>query len=128
MSNSHMYVYRLVIQYPEGSDRKGWWPAAWYTLSDRARRKAIKKGFHWPKERKFLSASSAYDRAWLLRWYGAKVTVQRSAPITWPEFGDSDYRHDIAADWTYHRGQLSPDLPDEDISYCSPEIYYQDTD
>jgi hypothetical protein len=106
--NRAIYVFCLEIEYPEGSDKPGWWPASWYTLSDETRRKAIEQGFRWPPERMYLSRSGAYGRAWLLRWCGAKVTVRRSAPVTWPEPGEPDYQPDIAASWTYHRGSISP--------------------
>lgn len=128
MRTKPVYVYHLDIVYPEGSQKQGWFPSSWYEMPDRQLRKAIKKGFTWPRERMYLSADGAYGRAWLLRWCGAKVKVQRSAPVTWPGSSDPGYYPDISSEWTYHRGQLSPDLPDEDISHCSPEIYYQDPD
>ncbi len=86
------HVYRLVICYPEGSQRPGWRPACWSDPETRARmprkvRRAIDKTvFRWPRERMFLSSSSAYERAWLLRFYGADVTVERSCAVTWPEY------------------------------------------
>jgi hypothetical protein len=88
---SEIRIYQLVIMYPEGSAAPGWRPAMWSDpdylrrLSRKARRELGKAGFRWPRERRFLSASGAYDRAWLLRFYGAEVIVERSDPVEWPE-------------------------------------------
>jgi hypothetical protein len=77
--------------YPEGSDVPGWQPACWsdpaFTarLSRKARRGLRKREFAWPRERMFLSSSSAYERAWLLRAYGAEVLVEASLPVQWAE-------------------------------------------
>lgn len=84
------YVYRLIIFYPPGSQEPGWKPAAWGSylagIADKAkRREARKRGFRWPRERKFLSRDAAYGRATMLRWLGAAVEVQRSEPVTWWE-------------------------------------------
>jgi len=86
----YVYVYRLLIQYPEGSDQPGWQPAAWsqlartgrwwsYVLPKRPAR------FRWPRERMWLSSSAAYHRAYLLRVLGCSVTVQRSVPVVFDE-------------------------------------------
>jgi hypothetical protein len=89
-----VYVYRLVIQYPEGSDRPGWKPACWGALlksiKDRGRRRAVReRGFRWPRERLFLSADGAYSRMGLLMQFGAQVQVQRSEPVIWWEEVDA---------------------------------------
>lgn len=82
------HVYWLEITYPAGSKAPGWKPARWdevaYGLKWRARRKVIRKGFRWPRERMFLSSSAAYHRANLLTWCGAAVQVHRSFPVRWP--------------------------------------------
>jgi len=87
-------VWRLDIIYPEGSREPGWHPACWddpgYLASlPRRLRKTLRRwkraGFRWPREREFLSSSAAYDRAALLRAWGADVLVQRSDPVTWPD-------------------------------------------
>jgi hypothetical protein len=101
-------AYRLVIDYPPGSLEPGWSPACWDALlrdvKDRGtRRKLRARGFRWPRERMFLSASGAYSRAALLRWYGAVVGVEPSEPVTWWEDND-------AMDWQ----PLSP-------GYAEPE-------
>ena len=84
-------IYRLIIMYPEGSDRPGWKPGCWTSpaftarLSRKARRELAKREFAWPRERMFLSSSAAHERAWLLRAYGAEVLVEASLPVQWPE-------------------------------------------
>jgi hypothetical protein len=88
------YVYRLIIFYPPGSQEPGWKPAVWSQLldgiADKAKRREVRRrGFRWPRERKFLSRDAAYRRALMLRWLGAAVEVQRSEPVTWWEDNDA---------------------------------------
>jgi hypothetical protein len=82
------HVYWLEITYPAGSKAPGWKPEHWdellATLDRPDRRKAARRGFRWPRERMFLSGSSAYHRANLLTWCGAAVQVHRSFPVMWP--------------------------------------------
>jgi hypothetical protein len=82
------HVYYLEITYPPGSKAPGWKPEHWdeaaYGLKWRARRKVQRKGFRWPRERMFLSSSSAWGRAAYLSWCGARVQVHRSYPVQWP--------------------------------------------
>ena len=91
MSEHRTYVYRLIIAYPEGSREPGWRPALWSDpaylarLSGRARRQLRRARFRWPRERLFLSASSAWSRAWTLADYGAKVSIRRSEPVAWDD-------------------------------------------
>jgi hypothetical protein len=85
-------VYRLDIIYPEGSREPGWEPAAWRAMS-RSQRRKLPAVFAWPRERQFLSSSSAYERANLLGWYGADVEVQASDPVTWPNPDDREAGH-----------------------------------
>jgi hypothetical protein len=95
------HVWYLEITYPAGSRAPGWRPASWSDseflarLSRKARRQLRKAEFRWPRERLFLSSSGAYDRAWLLRAYGAKVTVYRSFMVLWPGTDDGEIEFDI---------------------------------
>lgn len=88
MSGRNVRVFRLEITYPEGSRLPGWVPERWESwlrsLPPLKRRRVRKAGFRWPRERMFLSSSGAYDRAALLRAFGAEVQVLRSDPVTWP--------------------------------------------
>jgi hypothetical protein len=87
-----VYVYRLVIDYPAGSDRPGWTPARWEEylagIADKRERARVRRhGFRWPREHLYLSAGGAHSRALLLQYFGARVDVQRSEPVTWWEDG-----------------------------------------
>jgi hypothetical protein len=104
-------VYCLGIAYPEGSWRIGWRPELWSnpeflaTLTRQQKKDLRKRDFHWPRERMFLSSSSAYARAWLLRSYGADVEVHASEPVLWrsrPDWSDDPYwgSGDTAAQWS----------------------------
>jgi len=97
MTDRAVYLYRLRVFYPPGSLEPGWKPAVWgqylVGIEDKARRREVRKrGFRWPRERKFMSASAAYRRALLLQWFGATVDVQRSEPVTW-------WQDEDAMDW-----------------------------
>jgi hypothetical protein len=87
-------IYRLDVIYPEGSHAPGWRPACWgdpallATLDKKQRRELAKAEFYWPRERVFLSSSSAYARRNLLEWYGADAEVLASDPVTWPNLDD----------------------------------------
>lgn len=74
------FVYLLVVEIPEGSDRRGWMPKGWFP--------DIVEGeeteFHWPPRRRYLSLTSADRRAQLLRSWGATVEVIRSLPVVFP--------------------------------------------
>ena len=103
MSGRNVRVWRLDIIYPEGSREPGWRPYGWESylrsLPVLKRRRLRKAGFSWPRERMFLSSSSAYGRACLLQAFGAEVQVLRSDPVTWPAhwtWEDEAYR---AAPW-----------------------------
>lgn len=104
MTARDVRVYRLFVAYPEGSLEPGWVPRHWdeilAAIADRKRRRSVRqRGFRWPRERMFLSASSAYYRAALLRWFGAEVEVLASEPVTWWELeGDAfGYWPDLSA-------------------------------
>lgn len=92
----HVYVFRLVIAYPEGSrtpdghTTANWKPALYddkewrRQLPLRARmRVSLSPKFRWPRERMFLSGDKAWSRAYWLTACGAKVTILRSEPVTW---------------------------------------------
>lgn len=83
-----VYVYRLEISYPEGSDAPGWLPPRWdqyvRKLPLRTRRKVRRTGFRWPRERMFLSSSGAYGRAAQLIRFGCDVEIIRSDAVSFP--------------------------------------------
>lgn len=89
-ANGRTYVFRLLIEYPEGSMEPGWRPALWSNpeflarLNRKAKRELARTEFHWPRERKFLTANSAWNRAWELQVLGCRVHILRSAPAVWP--------------------------------------------
>jgi hypothetical protein len=88
-------VYYLEITYPPGSRKPGWLPAVFRNPEvmgqfRRSERRAMRKQWHWPRERMFLSRSSAYERAGILRIWGATVTVHRSRPVLWPARAPDD--------------------------------------
>jgi hypothetical protein len=96
------HVYWLDITYPDGSQNgSGYRPYHWdeiiESLPRRLRRKARKQGFRWPRERMFLSHSSAYQRAYWLEYLGARVDVHRSNPVTWPAWPEPEA--DPETDW-----------------------------
>ena len=81
------YLYRLIVTLPPEAADPEWEPQAWldepvppvqYAEGDDAR-------FSWPSNQHYLSATNAKRRADLFRKYGAEVTIERSAPVTWPE-------------------------------------------
>lgn len=100
----HVYVFKLEIEYPEGSQQPGWTPEHWPTPNrlgsfwrwvlpaDRS------KAFKWPKERVWLSSVAAYRRAWLLRSLGCSVVVRRSLRVQWE-----------TEPWTGSGGPLPPE-------------------
>jgi hypothetical protein len=86
---SNVYVYRLDITYPPGSEEPGWQPEGWepqeYQITSGPDAGAWdSESFRWPRERMYFSKSGAEGRADLFRKYGAKVTVRRSHSVTWP--------------------------------------------
>jgi hypothetical protein len=122
MSAHDARVFRLDIIYPEGSREPGWRPYGWdsylRSLPALKRRRLRKAGFSWPRERMFLSSSSAYERACLLQAFGADVQVLRSDPVTWPAhwtWEDEAGRHDAATAWLAERYDASglPLAPEE---------------
>ena len=102
MRGNRTYVFRLIITYPEGSQEPGWRPALWSdpgyiaTLPRLERWQLRRARFRWPRERLFLSASSAWFRAWTLARYGAQVRIRRSEQVTWDDsLPDLDVFDDI---------------------------------
>lgn len=83
-----VYVYRLVVEYPEGSQRWGWAPDGWEKPEWDGNPDAD-LSFRWPQVRMCLSAGTAKRRAKLLESYGAKVLIERSAPVQF-DGGGSD--------------------------------------
>lgn len=100
--NRNVYVYKLEIAYPEGSGVPGWKPQLdpefLKTLSVIQRWRLSREKFRWPRERMFLSSSSAWNRAWVLQVWGCKVTVLRSAPVTFQPATKTEYTG-IAQNW-----------------------------
>jgi hypothetical protein len=76
-----VYLYRLRVTLPPEAAEPGWEPQAW--LDDDYR-----GDFRWPETRLYLSGGWARRRANLFRKYGAQVTIERSAPVTWPDYAD----------------------------------------
>jgi hypothetical protein len=66
------------------------WPEFLAGIKDKAQRREVRRrGFRWPREHLYLSASGAHQRAGLLTWFGASVLVDASDPVTWPEWQDT---------------------------------------
>jgi hypothetical protein len=92
------YLYRLVVEYPPEAFNGGspafyddgtpkldpnWEPEGWD--GDTGYYGPDFDGFRWPDaRRRFLSHTSAVNRANLLRKYGATVDIERSDRVTWP--------------------------------------------
>jgi hypothetical protein len=101
------YVYRLLVKYPDGSKEPGWRPAYWSDpqflagLSRKQRRELAKAKFRWPRVRRCLSSSTAYQLAWRLQSYGARVTIRRSMPVQWSDRPDTRLfpEHEIFTNW-----------------------------
>lgn len=82
---NRVYVYRLDITYPEGSDDLGWEPEGkWWEHQRSGYPPGPDVEFHWPAEHLYLSSSGANKRAVMLRAWGATVTVMRSKPVEFP--------------------------------------------
>lgn len=98
-------VYQLDVVYPEGSHEKDWRPELWSnpkflaTLTRKERRELAKREFRWPRVHLYLSSSGAYQRAWLLRSFGAEVEVLASRPVEWPNYDDPDSLEPHAWEW-----------------------------
>lgn len=74
-----VYLYRLNVTLPPEAADPNWEPAGWEDDPHNAG-----QSFQWPRVTRYLAASRAEHRARLLRKYGAEVTIERSAPVTWP--------------------------------------------
>jgi hypothetical protein len=90
MAERKTYAYRLRVTLPPEAADPSWEPEAWtgklppYPEGGMPP-EALEDGFRWPRQRRFLSASGARKQASLFREYGAEVTIERSAPVTWPQ-------------------------------------------
>lgn len=83
------YVYRLVVDIPEGVNYLNP-PQAWLDymaeVNDSDRWGGPEYGrpfFAWPQRRNFLTKAPADRMAERLRSYGATVAVERSQPVQW---------------------------------------------
>lgn len=84
MGERKVFVYRLVVTYPEGSREPGWRPPDWDGWSEwDEQRPDGSTGFQWPGVRLYLSKGRADARAEMLRKFGSTVTVLRSNPVEW---------------------------------------------
>jgi hypothetical protein len=81
VSKAKTYVYRLWVEYPEGSREYGWAPAGW--APEPQGDPDADTAFRWPAVHDFLSRRGAETRAKLLRGFGATVEVLRSDPVGW---------------------------------------------
>ena len=79
------HVYKLVIRYPEGSDKPDWQPEGYEVVIWETADGYEHREFSWPSERSFLSRKGAQQRAALLRGWGAEVTIIQSLPVGWPQ-------------------------------------------
>lgn len=123
MSGRNVRVFRLEITYPEGSREPSWRPYGWEhylrSLPVLKRRRLRREGFRWPRERMFLSSSSAYERACLLQAFGADVEVFRSDPVTWPAnwSWEDEAARDYGAGWLY-----TPDASGLPLCHADPGL------
>jgi hypothetical protein len=83
-----VYVYRLDVTYPPGSQEPGWEPPGWDALESDTDwfvdRYDEMRWVGWPQNRLYLSPRGAKRRADLLCKYGATVEIVRSMPVEWP--------------------------------------------
>lgn len=130
MSERIVRVYRIAVEYPPGSDAPGWVPACWDEflagIKDKAKRREMRRrGFRWPREHLYLSASGAWSRAYLLAVFGATVDVEASDPVTWPEWQDTsangrDWENgSTAARW----GPPEPPEPEDPLDAAARYLY-----
>lgn len=83
-----VYVYRLTVELPEGSDDPTWRPPAGTWNDDpESQPREDEEGdpipWRWPHRRLFTSKNTAERQAKKLRSWGATVTVEQSNPVTW---------------------------------------------
>lgn len=90
-----VFLYRLDVTYPEGSQRPGWEPPDWREGLAEDIGRAGQGGlsgcgadwcadFTWPRRRLYVSKTAARARKRLLERFGATVTIERSLPVEWP--------------------------------------------
>jgi hypothetical protein len=94
VADRQVYIYRLVVTLPEGSESWGWEPdnwAAWckdhgWMAYDREEGVTTFSWGRYTRRKHFMSNGAAERRAKWLREFGATVVVQRSLPVTlWVE-------------------------------------------
>lgn len=78
-------VYKLEIEYPEGSHIPDWTPELYKDQEAPYQRDPWTKLWQWPRERMYLSQRAANRRATLLRNQDCQVRVVRSFPIEWED-------------------------------------------
>jgi hypothetical protein len=82
---TRVFVYRLLVEYPEGVDWQNppdaWTPDTFYD-SDGTPEETT---FSWPRERCYLSRGAAEKRANLLRSYGCTVRMLRAEAGPWSD-------------------------------------------
>jgi hypothetical protein len=92
MSKRRLYAYRLHVTYhptshhtAEGEWNWDWQPEGWEHPGAKNWNgdPDTDFSFSWPRVKTYLSRKSAEERAKLLEEYGAKVTIERSLPVTW---------------------------------------------
>ncbi|HMA26058.1 MAG: hypothetical protein ACM33U_07595 [Solirubrobacterales bacterium] len=92
MSERPVYVYRLIVTKPAGSDAPGWQPEDWEDICERHGWGSYGGGldgpryfppFRWSTRRNYLSSDAAGRRAQLLRECGAVVEIQPSQAVEW---------------------------------------------
>jgi hypothetical protein len=86
------HVYRLNVTLPPEASDPSWEPDAWLDELPpypEEGRNVEGDGFRWPRQRRFLSQSGVSKQAALFRKYGAEVTIERSAPVEWPQDQDA---------------------------------------
>lgn len=73
-----LYVFRLIVEKPEGSEEPGWEPEGWRQpwMGEHNR-------FTWPRRRHWLSSEGASRRARQLREWGAKVRIEMALVENW---------------------------------------------
>lgn len=80
MTSGPVFVYRLRVTLPEGSEAPGWHPEGWEPAifgEDDVQE------FRWPTRRHCLSVATARRWKQRLEGWGATVVIERSLPVSW---------------------------------------------
>lgn len=85
MAERRVYVYRLDVVYPEGSDAPDWEPEGWEPMwgTEPETGAPERQVFRWPASRHCLTLGTAQRWATRLRNWGCKVEIERSEPVAW---------------------------------------------